>query len=337
MVLAVSAIDAGRRAPQPGLAAHHRPARHHLHRRPGLRVHVLRDGRAWASRPTSSARPSSRSPASTASTSASASSCCCRCSCCPAGQPRPRAGRDGRDRRPVLALRRRRVDPDLHRRLPDRLGRPMSTATADRGRPRRRARPRPPDRRATTSRSPSSSRHHRRSRSAPTSGGPLRTMPSTTVADPALFLMMVVKFAIVASLLHAPEVRQQDPHAGSSTRACSWPSACTDRAVHLPHLELPERRRAVQFLRRGPCSPPSAPTSGRGTPHPEVWVLVGALVGLYVYAAQVIGPKVGARPAPRRSPGASRLRSSPASLLLWFGRRTGRCTTSASSTCSSCT
>ena len=31
----------------------------------------------------------------------------------------PDRGRDGRDRRPVLALRRRRVDPDLHRRLPD--------------------------------------------------------------------------------------------------------------------------------------------------------------------------------------------------------------------------
>ena len=35
------------------------------------------------------------------------------------GRIPPRAGRDGRDRRPVLALRRRRVDRDLHRRLPD--------------------------------------------------------------------------------------------------------------------------------------------------------------------------------------------------------------------------
>ena len=33
--------------------------------------------------------------------------------------PRPGPGRDGRDRRPVLALRRHRLDPDLHRRLPD--------------------------------------------------------------------------------------------------------------------------------------------------------------------------------------------------------------------------
>jgi putative membrane protein len=30
----------------------------------------------------------------------------------------------------------------------------------------------------------------------------------------------------------------------------------------------------------------------RWQPHPEVWVLVGALVGLYVYAARVVGPKV---------------------------------------------
>jgi putative membrane protein len=30
----------------------------------------------------------------------------------------------------------------------------------------------------------------------------------------------------------------------------------------------------------------------RWVPHPEVWLLVGSLVGLYVYAARVIGPKV---------------------------------------------
>jgi putative membrane protein len=30
----------------------------------------------------------------------------------------------------------------------------------------------------------------------------------------------------------------------------------------------------------------------RWVPHPEVWVLVGGLVGLYVYGARVIGPKV---------------------------------------------
>lgn len=30
----------------------------------------------------------------------------------------------------------------------------------------------------------------------------------------------------------------------------------------------------------------------RWVPHPEVWLLVGGLVGLYVYAARVIGPKV---------------------------------------------
>jgi putative membrane protein len=30
----------------------------------------------------------------------------------------------------------------------------------------------------------------------------------------------------------------------------------------------------------------------RWVPHPEVWLLVGAVIGLYVYAARVIGPKV---------------------------------------------
>ncbi len=30
----------------------------------------------------------------------------------------------------------------------------------------------------------------------------------------------------------------------------------------------------------------------RWVPHPEVWLLVGSLIGLYVYAAKVIGPKV---------------------------------------------
>ena len=35
------------------------------------------------------------------------------------GKPQHRAGRDRRDRRPLLALRRHRVDPDLRDRLPD--------------------------------------------------------------------------------------------------------------------------------------------------------------------------------------------------------------------------
>ncbi len=36
---------------------------------------------------------------------------------------------------------------------------------------------------------------------------------------------------------------------------------------------------------------PSQADFWRWVPHPEVWVLVGGLVGLYVYAARVIGPK----------------------------------------------
>ena len=68
-----SAIQRGDHAALPHLAAHHRAARRDLHLRPGLRVHRASCRRAWATPPTSSARPSSRSPASTASTSPSAS------------------------------------------------------------------------------------------------------------------------------------------------------------------------------------------------------------------------------------------------------------------------
>ncbi len=61
MVLAVSAIDPGRHAPEPAVAASTTALLgHDLHRRPGLRVHVVRAGRAWATPRTSSARPSTR-------------------------------------------------------------------------------------------------------------------------------------------------------------------------------------------------------------------------------------------------------------------------------------
>jgi hypothetical protein len=67
---------AGRPPGIPHLDRHHRPARVDVHRRPGLRVHRLLPRRPRASPPASSARPSTRSPASTACTSPSASSCC---------------------------------------------------------------------------------------------------------------------------------------------------------------------------------------------------------------------------------------------------------------------
>ena len=72
--------------------------------------------RASASRPACSARASTRSPASTASTSPSASSCCCRCGACSrADRVSRRQGRGRRARRPLLALRRHRLDRHLHR------------------------------------------------------------------------------------------------------------------------------------------------------------------------------------------------------------------------------
>ena len=54
------------------------------------------------------------------------------------GQARHRARRDRRDHRSVLALRRHRVDPDLHRRLPHPVGRDAAmTTTTPRRLPRR--------------------------------------------------------------------------------------------------------------------------------------------------------------------------------------------------------
>jgi putative membrane protein len=51
--------------------------------------------------------------------------------------------------------------------------------------------------------------------------------------------------------------------------------------------------------------------------HPEVWVLVGSLAGMYIYAAKVIGPKV----VPAGTPAVTRrqwLAFAAAMLLLWF-------------------
>ena len=76
-------------------------------------------GRASAPPRACSRRASTRSPASTACTSRSASSCCCRLRMiCSQRVPGDQDG-SGRDRRPLLALRRHRVDHHLHARLPD--------------------------------------------------------------------------------------------------------------------------------------------------------------------------------------------------------------------------
>ncbi len=51
------------------------------------------------------------------------------------------------------------------------------------------------------------------------------------------------------------------------------------------------------------ASAAAAPDVWRWQPHPEVWVLLASLVGLYAYAVRVIGPKVvpaGQRPVSRR-------------------------------------
>ena len=120
MVLALAAIQRGDHRRLPDLAARHRAVRPDVHRRPGLRVHrVLPRGPAPRHQPVR-LDASSCSPASTARTSRSASSGCCRCGAarCRAGC-RPEHAEARRDRRSVLALRRRRVDRHLHRHLPD--------------------------------------------------------------------------------------------------------------------------------------------------------------------------------------------------------------------------
>ena len=55
----------------------------------------------------------------------------------------------------------------------------------------------------------------------------------------------------------------------------------------------------------------------RWVPHPEVWVLVGGLAGLYVYAARVIGPKVVPAGTPPVSPSQKRW-FALGILLLWL-------------------
>ena len=148
------------------------------------------------------------------------------------GQPARRAGRDGRDRRPVLALRRHRVDPDLHRRLPDPVGAaPMSTdhrpthRRADADARRRRARRTRPTctyikialflavLTGARGRRPTSSRHFERHQHAARSlAGP---DDDRQVRDRR-------------RVLHAPEVRQQRCSAG-----CSSPGiVLADRRVH---------------------------------------------------------------------------------------------------------
>ena len=60
MVLAVSAAHRGDNRRDPAVAHHHGPARRHLRRRPGVRVHRLLPGGSRASPRTSSGRASTR-------------------------------------------------------------------------------------------------------------------------------------------------------------------------------------------------------------------------------------------------------------------------------------
>lgn len=55
----------------------------------------------------------------------------------------------------------------------------------------------------------------------------------------------------------------------------------------------------------------------RWVPHPEVWLLVGSVVGLYVYAARVIGPKVVPAGTPAVTAAQKRWFASGI-LLLWL-------------------
>ena len=106
-----------------------------------------------------------------------------------------------------------------------------------------------------------------------------------------------------------------------------------DRAVDLPIWTLGPDARPVLAAGRVAVEP----TSGAWQPHPEVWLLVGGLVGLYVYAARVIGPKVvpaGHAAGHPRARGAAFV-AGDRCCCGW--RPTGRCTTSASSTCTSST
>ena len=68
--------------------------------------------------------------------------------------------------------------------------------------------------------------------------------------------------------------------------------------------------------------------------HPEVWLLVASVAGLYVWAGRTIGPKVVPAGTPADRPRRRSAGSSPA-WRCCGSPRTGRCTTSASTTCTS--
>ena len=150
---------------------------------------------------------------------------------------------------------------------------------------------------------------------------------STTLLVATLFPMMIVKFAVV----------------------CGW-------FMHL-RFDNPIFRRVFVFglvlaivvycIALTPCS--SGPSSygtltdhdllaagadfWRWQPHPEVWVLVGGVAALAVYALRVVGPKVVPAGHTGRDAGAARAGSCSGWCCCGW-RPTGRCTTSARSTCS---
>ena len=143
MVLALAAVENKGKPPAydrdgilgvvEALAAGDRDPRRDVPRLPGVRVHVVRARRADDHDATCSARRSSRSPASTARTSRPACSGCCTLLAIDC-----KRGLGPKDAllvdicRAVLALRRRRLDRDLHARLPHPVARWLTISIARR-------------------------------------------------------------------------------------------------------------------------------------------------------------------------------------------------------------
>ena len=197
-----------------------------------------------------------------------------------AGQAARAPVRDGRDRRPVLALRRRGVDRHLRRRLPDPLG-ARDHGDPDRGRPledhldrlpRRRPQELPPRGRVRPRR-PRPGASSPASRSPPTPRRASRSGTGATrpVWSPFLLLLMAIKFWIVAyffmHLKFDKPILTRLFYSGLAPR----PSRSTWRSPCLMLHGFRGRSALTPMSRR---SPPPIPI-WRWQPHPEVWLLVG--------------------------------------------------------------
>ena len=256
-----------------------------------------------------------------------------------AGPHRRRPGRGGRDRRPVLALRRHRVDRHLHPRLPDPGLRPdhdartVTEVVHDAVTALSRSAT-PGDRRAPTS--PRAQPQYRSARHSDAALRQGRRRPRRAHRHRGVRqLRRLSGDAFLPAAAH-PDGDQVRPgrlffmHLRFDAKIFGrlfW------AGFFLAIARLRRRAGHVPVLRQGltaggaACSAIVASTRHLAfQPHPEVWLLVAFLVGAYIYASGD-RPAGGAGRASPWSPAAGRLLRRRHGLLCGWPR-TGRCTTS---------